>query len=412
MDVRLLPLILLAALGASTACEEQCGRESNAGGGEPGIEVGVHVRVSPSALLGESAQRDAAEVLGLDGRIVEQTDAAQPMDLLIGAGKTGIEAHSVYAALPEAQKALEKWYDLEPLMLRHVRIKPAGDRARCMFVHDRVVCASGDARLGRATFEVDKWVLVRDAGTEEPFSVTVVKPELFGDHVWPLAVSHLERAMKRALTSQELIDVLTTNAKTIGALLAKARIVGDARGDVITLTADVAWRIPAGYRGGAGAPRLKPLAGYVGLSWFGDELEHAPHLAPFREHLQASHARVMRIRDGVEISLYELSTEDPDAVARLVEGRDDVALSGTALAFGGDAEARTAAAKAGFSGELGTVAISANVDLALIGGTGHVDVAMYSAGDATKVTAQMKRATFLSLVHVLAAGAPPGGAAP
>jgi hypothetical protein len=237
-------LLPLCALATASSCEDRCGQQANVGGGSAGHEVAMHVRVhAPAALLGADARGDLAEVLGLDPHILAQTDAARPVDVIVGRGKTGTEVHSAMMASADAQTELGKRYELEPLMLRQVRIKPADDRARCMIISEHITCASGEARLGRGVFEAERYTQASadaDAVGRVVFSMNVVKTEIFAQHVLPLLRSHIERGLTRAKTEESLRARVLGDWDLMATTLSNVRVNGTMSGKKVIVRLVVA----------------------------------------------------------------------------------------------------------------------------------------------------------------------------
>ncbi len=412
LAVRFFPWLLVSLLVPIGACEHRCNKNVNVGGGAPTMAVAVHVRLGAAdAWVGGQARAELAELLGLDPHIVAQTQAGGAVDVLVGVGKGGVEIYSAMVATPNAEAKLGERFALEPLMFQQLRIKPPRARARCMLIRDHLACASADARLGRGVLAADRYARASDGGVGEGFSVRVVASTPFAEHVLPLLRSHLERGMTRSKTSQRVRELVLGNWEAVAHALSNAHVIGRLSGDEVTLSVSLPVAMPALWLEGDGSFVMQPRPGFVAASWYAAKREKIPGIVPFSDVLGAGRARAIRIRDGAEVAIYQITDA---AAAREAHKLISPSLTRIGIYPGAlmlsksdeiaDAVAVQNASPRAPVATTASVAATASVDLRAVGGAGDVFVAVERGADGgTDFALTMTRATFKSLWHVLTA---------
>ncbi len=165
----------LVALATVLSCEDRCDRNENVGGSSA-LHPIAHVHMQhPETLFGSdrAVAETIADVLGVDRYIADQGLADAPLDVLVGVGVAGLEAHVAMRARADAQIELAKRYDVEPLLFEQFRIKTRVGAARCLLLEDHLTCASPGARVGRGGPAVHRLAKAYDAGTQPVLHVRV-----------------------------------------------------------------------------------------------------------------------------------------------------------------------------------------------------------------------------------------------
>lgn len=400
----LLPFMVVVGL---SACENRCGKDQNVGGGTAGLEVAAHVRVvRPDAIIGseDAARHEVAELFGLDAFIVEQTNTAMPVDVLVGVGDRGVEVHTAMVAAGDAKERLAERYVLEPMMFQQLRIKPPHARTRCMLLSAHIACATGEARLGRGVMAVERLARQVDAGAGDALVGRVVTPAAFIDRVVPLARSHLEASLTRAKVPASLRAlVFERDWNEIARWLAGAELTAAMRGDDLVLETTLPLSLPPSWI--ESAPRLKAAPELAALAW--REREPAGPAA-LHAALGGGRATAFRVEDGARVALHELA--DPalarDTLANVSPSTSRMFVEGRVLTLSEVPEAGEDAAELGLEPAGDHAVARLTFDAALLGGAGRIEARVFRDGERARLEIAMTRPAFVALTRALAASWP------
>lgn len=395
----LLPLLVVVGL---SACEDRCGKDQNVGGGTAGLEIAAHVRVvQPDAIFGseEAAHHEVAELFGLDPYIVEQTQGAMPVDVLVGVGDSGVEVNTAMVVVGDAKERLAERYVLEPMMFQQLRIKPPHDRTRCMLLSAHIACATGEARLGRGVIAVERLATRVDAGAGHALVGRVVTATAFIDRVVPLVRRHLETSLTRAEAPSPLRAlVLDRDYNEIARWLAGAELTGEMRGENIVLVTTLPFSPPEAWK--ESAPRLSGASSAVAaLTWRQDE-PSGP--AVVRPALGTGRATALVVEDGARVELYGVRDREAarEALTNVSPSPTRMSLAGGVLCVG------EAAVALGLVPADDHAVARLTFDGALVGGAGTITTRVFRDGERARLEVEMTRPAFVAVVRALSASWP------